>query len=151
MASLKMLYVIMPQCVIYQNTCLKYYSSSPLYSPNLKSNDHKSILDYVIKMSDLCLSCSPSSSLIITGDINNFKIKDLEAQRNCINIVKDPTRHKSIIVCILVQLDILHIYPTCSVGAPINNSDHRIIISHPCKAYNVHEVPTKNTFEFTDY
>lgn len=109
----------------------------------------KEIEEFIISILDDFLLLHPNEFIITTGDFNKMKTQNIEIHLNLQNIILEHTRGKSLLDYFLVHKDLIHIYPTSDIGAPIGSSDHKTIIVSPIFQHN--NLHNNRTYTVIDY
>lgn len=98
--------------------------------PDMSVSKQLTIDDYIISNVDEFLTKFPDYDLIITGDLNKFKLRHISQSLDLVSLVNEPTRGSSVLDHFLISSSISSDYKV-SVTAPIANSDHNSISAMP--------------------
>lgn len=102
-----------------------------IYIPPDASVSKVSVIeDYIVTNADHFLTICSNFSLIICGDLNQFKLSHIVESLDLVNCVKEPTRGLAFLDCVLVSESLSEEY-IVEVCAPVANSDHRSIRAKP--------------------
>jgi hypothetical protein len=95
-------------------------------------SDDKALLAHLTESIDSVLSTNPGAGIILAGDFNQFKHRQLCSSFNLKQLVKDATRGKNILDKILTNIS--KFYNSALVISPIGHSDHNSIVLKPLPA-----------------
>ena len=95
-------------------------------------SDDKALLSHLTESIDSVLSTNPGAGIILAGDFNQFKHRQLCSSFNLKQLVKDATRGKNILDKIFTNIS--KFYNPALVISPIGHSDHNSIVLKPLPA-----------------
>ena len=96
-------------------------------------NDDKTLQAHLIESLDWALAANPGSGVILAGDFNQFKHRQLRNSFNLKQVVKHATRGTNILDKLFTNISKYHKCP--EVIAPLGFSDHNSILFKPVKHY----------------
>ena len=92
-------------------------------------NDDRSLLAHIMESLDRALASNPGAAVILTGDFNQFKHRQLCSSFSLKQIVKRPTRGSNVLDKIFTNVSKFYNVP--DVVPPVGFSDHNSILLTP--------------------
>ena len=112
--------VLTPNSVYY--ACVVYHPDESLY-------DHEDLLDFLTTSCEHLMSVNPNCKIIIAGDVNQLKYKDLLLHASLSQMVKKPTRGENILDVFITNTP--YLWEKVKVFESAIRSDHNMIIACP--------------------
>ena len=106
----------------------KYYVAS-VYHPPDPIYPETELLNHLSETIEQILYPEPNARIIIAGDINQLKTKDLISQHNLEQLVKKPTRNHNILDVFLTNCP--HLWEKSKVFKGLVRSDHLVVMVFP--------------------
>lgn len=118
------------ECLWCEITLLssKFYIAS-IYHPPDSLYDETELLDYLSETCEQILLSDPNARIVIAGDINQLKIKDVTYQYNLKQLVNKPTRGEKILDVFLTNSP--HLWKQPRVFKCLVRTDHKAIMITP--------------------
>ena len=107
-----------------------YHPPDPIYEP-------ADLLKFLSDACDQILHDDPNAKIVIAGDINQLKIKDLMQQHGLHQMVKVPTRRDKILDVFLTNSPLL--WKSGKVHKGLVRSDHLVVLYHLLSQLNLNE------------
>ena len=99
--------------------------------PNLSKCEKDDIVQEISDSSEIFISGSHHSKLLVAGDLNDLPTDDLELQFSLRQVVSEPTRGDAILDKILMDTELLDEYNSPTVSSIFSSSDHRVVFMPP--------------------
>lgn len=109
-----------PNSVYYP--CVVYHPDESLY-------DQEDLLDFLTTSCEHLMSVNPNCKIIIAGDVNQLKYKDLLLHASLSQMVKKPTRGENILDVSITNIP--YLWEKVKVFESAIRSDHNMIIACP--------------------
>ena len=120
----------------------------PTVSTNLAAA-HK-VASFIVSITDSTLISHPDAKVFICGDINQIDYTILTGPLNLVNTVLEPTRKMALLDVILISDSISSCDFKTSVGPPLGNSDHKIILFEPSNYKKKRNIIFRTVYDLRD-
>ena len=103
-------------------TAVVYHPPEPLYDAN-------NLIDFLANTCNDILASDPNSKLVICGDLNQLRYKELLLQNSLFQMVRSPTRKDKILDVFITNVP--HLWDKVTVRKCLVRSDHSMVIACP--------------------
>ncbi|XP_022809307.1 uncharacterized protein LOC111346277, partial [Stylophora pistillata] len=105
------------------------YYACVVYHPDESSYDQEELLDFLTTSCEHLMTVDPNCRIIIAGDVNQLKYKDLLVHASLSQMVKKPTRGENILDVFITNTP--HLWEKVRVFESAIRSDHNMVIAYP--------------------
>ena len=107
---------------VYIYACVVYHPDESLY-------DQEDLLDFLTTSCEYLMTVDPNCKIIIAGDVNQLKYKDLLVHASVSQMVKKPTRGENILDVFITNTP--YLWEKVKVFESAIRSDHNMVIACP--------------------
>ena len=112
--------------------CVIYHPPDPVYS-------EEDLLEFLITSCEHATAIVPNSKIIVGGDVNQLKYKDLLIHASLSQMVKQPTRNNNILYVFITNTP--YLWDKIKITKSLIRTDHQMVLAIPRTPAKARRVP----------